>query len=93
MTDRKLTPVSRDEVVQAIQHGMLFEGRKRSHHWDRFNAQVAAEKLADALTRANYVVMRGPPAASPGSAPTLQESRPGPDDVAQQDPPDRPPGL
>ena len=62
MTDRKLTPASREDVILAIQHGMLFDGRKRTHHWDRINAQVAAEKLADYLTQANYVVMRGPPA-------------------------------
>jgi hypothetical protein len=62
MTDRKLTPASRQEVIEAIQHGMLFDGRKRSHHWDRINAQVAAEKLADYLFRSNFVVMRGPPA-------------------------------
>jgi len=61
MTDRKLTPVSRDDIVQAIQHGMLFDGRKRTHNWDRINAQVAAEKLADYLERANFVVMRSPP--------------------------------
>ncbi len=62
MTERKLTPASRDDVIHAIQHGMLFDGRKRSHHWDRINAQIAAEKLADALTNANFVIMRGPPA-------------------------------
>ena len=61
MTDRKLTPASRDDLVHAIQHGMMYDGRKRSHHWDRINAQIAAEKLADYLTRANFVVMRGPP--------------------------------
>jgi len=32
MTDRKLTPASRDDVIQAIQHAMLFDIRKRSHH-------------------------------------------------------------
>jgi hypothetical protein len=63
MTDRKLNPVSREALVQAIQHGMLFDGRKRSHSWDKINAQVAAEKLADYLERANFVVMRAPPLA------------------------------
>ena len=62
MTDRKLTPASREDVILAIQHGMLFDGRKRTHHWDLINAQVAAEKLADYLLKANFVVMRGPPA-------------------------------
>ncbi|MDP9095974.1 MAG: hypothetical protein M3N26_05380 [Pseudomonadota bacterium] len=62
MTHRKLTPAAREDLIQAIQHGMLFDGRKRTHHWDRINAQIAAEKLADYLVRANYVVMRGPPA-------------------------------
>ena len=41
---------------------MLFDGRKRVQHWDRINAQIAAEKLADYLARAKFVVMRGPPA-------------------------------
>ena len=40
---------------------ILFDGRTRSHHWDRLTAQIAAEKLADDLTKANYVIMRGPP--------------------------------
>ena len=61
MTDRKLTYASRQELVEAIQHGMLFSGRQRTHHWDRINAQIAAEKLADYLARANFVVMRAPP--------------------------------
>lgn len=60
--DRKLTPASRQDVIHAIQRGMLFDGRKRAHHWDNINAQVAAEKLADYLTRSNFVIMRGPPA-------------------------------
>ncbi len=62
MTDRKLTFASREDLIQAIQHGMLLDGRKRSHHWDRINAQVAAEKLVDYLAKSNFVVMRGPPA-------------------------------
>ena len=62
MADEKLTPASRQDVVYAIQHGMLFDGRKRAHHWDSINAQIAAEKLADYLTKANFVVMQGPPA-------------------------------
>ena len=65
MTDPKLTPVSQHDLVQAIQHGMLFDGRKRAHHWDKINAQVAAEKLAEYLRRANFVVMRGPPLDPP----------------------------
>ena len=62
MTDRKLAPATRDDVIQAIQHSMLFDGRKRTHHWDSINAQVAAERQADYLTRSNFVVMSGPPA-------------------------------
>lgn len=61
LDDRKLTPATRDALKQAIQHGMLFDGRTRTHHWDRINAQVAAEKLVDYFARANFVVMRGPP--------------------------------
>ena len=55
---RKLTQASHQNLIDAIQHGMLFDGRKRTHHWDRINAQVASEKLADYLARANFVVMR-----------------------------------
>ena len=61
MTDRKLTPATRDDLIHAIKHGMLFDGRKRAHHWDNINAQVAAEKLVDHLAKSNFVVMRGPP--------------------------------
>ena len=52
--DRPLTPATRDDLIQAIQHGMLFDGRKRTHHWDGFNARIAAEKLVDYLKQAKF---------------------------------------
>ncbi len=58
---RHPAPLQRADRIQAIQHGMLYEGRKRSHHWDKINAQVAAEKLADYLERAGFVISRKPP--------------------------------
>jgi len=50
-----------DGRPQAHSGDLLFDGRKRTHHWDQINAQVAAEKLADYLVKANFIVMRGPP--------------------------------
>lgn len=57
----KLILPSRQDLVHAISQAMLYQGRKRVHHWDRFNAQIAAENLIDGLAKSNYVIMRGPP--------------------------------
>ncbi len=57
---KRFTPASREDLIHAVTHAMLFDGRKRTHHWDRINARVAAEKLIDQLHTANYVIMRGP---------------------------------
>ena len=62
----KLIEPSREDLIRAISHAMLFQGRKRSHHWDSTNAQIAAEKLIDGLAAGNYVIMRGPPSRAPG---------------------------
>ena len=61
MPDDDRIPAQRADLIQAIQHGMLFDGRKRSHHWDRINAQIAAEKLADYLEKAGFEIRRKPP--------------------------------
>jgi hypothetical protein len=60
MTDQPLRPATRDEVVQALAHGLRFEGRRRAHHADELMARIAAEKLADYLSRSNFIVMNGP---------------------------------
>ena len=73
MTDRPLKPATRADVVHALRHGLLFEGRRRIHHADEIMGQIAAEKLADYLERSNFVVMRGPPA--PDSAPALPTAK------------------
>ncbi len=62
-------PVSRDDLVQTIAHGLRFEGRKRIHHADDFMAHAAAEKLVDHLLRCGYIVTHKPPTPA-HSAPT-----------------------
>jgi hypothetical protein len=39
---------------------LKFNGRKRNHHADGLAADIAADHLARALERGNYVVMRKP---------------------------------
>ena len=73
MNDRPLKPATRDDFVQALSHGLRFEGRRRIHHADEIMGRIAAEKLADYLERSNFVVMRGPPA--PDSAPALPTAK------------------
>lgn len=65
MDDRPLTPATRDDLIQALAHGLRFEGRRRVHHADELMARIAAEKLADFLSLSNIVVMRGPGARTP----------------------------
>ncbi len=65
----KLRQPTRDDLVHAISHAMLYtKGTKRAHDWESINARVAAERLIDGLASANYVIMQGPPAL--GAAPT-----------------------
>ncbi len=64
MTDRQMRPATRDEVVQALAYGLRFEGRRRAHHADELMARIAAEKLADYLSRSNLIVMNGPVASA-----------------------------
>ena len=75
MTDERLKPATRDDLVQAVAHGLQFEGCKRIHHADEFMARIAAEKLVDHIQRCNYVVMKRPsvPAHSSSPPPSARE--------------------
>ncbi len=57
--DRPLTPISRDSLVQEIALGLRFDTRKRLHNFEDIMARVTAEKLADHLLRANFVIVHG----------------------------------
>lgn len=64
MPDEPLKPATRESLIQTLAYGLRFEGRKRIHHADELMAQIAAEKLADHIDRANLVVMQKPPATA-----------------------------
>lgn len=59
--DEKLSPATREEVISSLSFALRFAGRKRVHSSDDFMARIAAEHLADPLTRSGFVVGKGPP--------------------------------
>lgn len=60
MTEPAYVPVGRDELIQALAHGLRYEGRRRTQYADELMARAAAEKILDHLARSNFVVVRGP---------------------------------
>ena len=57
----KLIDPTRDDLVHAIRHAMLFHGRRRTYPSDYMDATVAAETVIDGLALANYVILRRQP--------------------------------
>ena len=70
MIDRPLTPVSRDSLVQEIALGLRFDTRKRLHNSEDIMARITAEKLADHLMRANFVIVHGTVVVAPSGMPS-----------------------
>jgi hypothetical protein len=60
-----LTPASDDEIVQSLAFALRFKGRKRVHQGDELMATITAERLAEYLRQAGFVVMKKPPIAAP----------------------------
>ena len=55
-----LQPATPDELVDALAFALRFRGRKRVHNGDEIMAHIVAERLAEHLERAGFVVMRRP---------------------------------
>lgn len=60
----KLTPATREELVEGLSSAMRYQGRRRvrDDHADGFMAWIAAERLVDYLHQSGSVVMKKPPA-------------------------------
>jgi hypothetical protein len=56
----KLTPASRDDLVEALAFALRFQGRKRSHRADEIMAEIVAKRLVEHLERSGFVVMKSP---------------------------------
>ena len=62
MTDADpLTPASRDDLEQAIAFALRFSGRKRIRTAGDIMAALTAERIAEHLADAGFVIMRKPP--------------------------------
>ena len=63
MTDRPLTPASRDDVRESLAYALRYSrAGKRVAERDSITAITAAEHLVDALERSGFVLMKKPPA-------------------------------
>lgn len=63
MTDKPLSPASRQEVSEALGYALRFgrSGKPHRHASDHM-ARIAADVLAEHLELAGFVVMKRPPA-------------------------------
>ena len=57
-----LSPVSPNDLADALAFALRFSGRKCVHNGDEFMAQIVAKRLVEHLERSGFVVMRKPPA-------------------------------
>ncbi len=63
MTDvEQLTPASRDDLAQAIAFALQVRGRKRIRTAGDIMATLTAERIAEHLEDAGFIIMRKPPA-------------------------------
>lgn len=56
-----LRPATTDEITHSLAHGLLWNGRKRTHRGDQLMAQLMAEHLVEYLDLCGYVLMKKPP--------------------------------
>ena len=64
----QLTQATREDLIQALAHALQYEGKRRSRGAENLMAKIVAERLADYLGRANFVVMRAEAAAAPSAS-------------------------
>ena len=62
-----LTPASRDDIEQAIAFALRFSGRKRIRTAGEIMAALTAERIAEHLAEAGFVIMRKPPGVGAGA--------------------------
>jgi hypothetical protein len=70
-SNTSLRPATPDELAESISFALRYDGRKRVNHADEMMARITADRLVRHLRSSGFVIMCGPPAASPrvGSAP------------------------
>ena len=56
------------ELTQSLSFALRFDGRRRIHSADELMAQITADRLAEYLEQAGYVVMCKPPADQHGAS-------------------------
>ena len=64
--DPKLPLDDPNDLSDTISFALRFEGKKRYHDFDRFAADIVADRLVRHLDRAGYVVMKKPPLTGHG---------------------------
>jgi len=57
-----------EELADALQHGLRYDGRRRVHDADEFMARLVAERLVAHLLRCGFVLMRRPAPGAPDSS-------------------------
>ena len=57
----RVTPASRDDLELAIAFALQFRGRKRIRSAGEIMAMLTAERIAEHLEEARFVIMRKPP--------------------------------
>jgi hypothetical protein len=62
-----LTPASRDDLEQAIAFALRFSGRKRIRTAGDIMAALTAERIAEHLAEAGFVILRKPPGVGAGA--------------------------
>ena len=62
-----LMPASRDDIERAIAFALRFSGRKRIRSAGDIMAALTAERIAEHLAEAGFVIMRKPPGLGAGA--------------------------
>ena len=69
--DENLSPLTQENVADAITFALRFHGRKRLNSAYEYMAQITAARLCEHLRLSGFVIMKKPPVA--GSAPPPPE--------------------
>ena len=56
-----LSPVTAEDVADALAFALRFQGRKRVHNADEIISEIVAKRLVEHLERAGFVVMKRAP--------------------------------
>ncbi len=60
-----LRPATPDEIAATLSYALSYDGRRRAHHADDAMVRITAQHLVEHLGRADFVLMKRPPARAP----------------------------